>query len=389
MAEAATGRPWRLPMVARDTAESARAATPLELFFDLCFVVAVAKASGRLHHATADGGAGAAVVSYVLVFFAIWWAWMNFTWFSSAYDNDDVPYRLLTFVQIIGVLILAAGVPRAFDHRDFDVVFLGYVVMRIGLVSLWLRAARHDLEHRTTALRYALGITLCMGWWLFVLLIGWPVWAYLLGAALELTVPMLAERSAQTSWHPRHIAERYGLFTLIVLGESVLAATVAFQHAIDDRATSVTLYLTGAAGIVTVFGMWWLYFAKPAQWFLTSLRVAFTWGYGHYFVFASAAAVGAGIAVNVDRATHHADVSKAYAGAAVTIPVAVYLVVLWFLQVRPNAPGRMPTVLHLFAAALVLGSTFLSRPVVATAVIVAALVATMVWRHARAVHRDP
>ncbi len=376
-------------MVARSTAEADRAATPLELFFDLCFVVAVAQASGRLHHAVADGGAGSAVVSYVLVFFAIWWAWMNFTWFSSAYDNDDVPYRLLTFVQILGVLILAAGVPRAFDQRDFDVVFLGYVVMRIGLVSLWLRAARHDLPHRSTALRYALGITLCMGWWAFVLLIGWPVWAFVLGAALELTVPMLAERAAPTSWHPRHIAERYGLFTLIVLGESVLAATVAFQHAIDDRDTNVTLYLTGAAGIVTVFGMWWLYFAKPAQWFLTSIRVAFMWGYGHYLVFASAAAVGAGIAVNVDRATHHADVSNAYAGAAVTIPVAVYLVTLWYLQVRPNAPGRLPTVLHLFAAAFVLAATFVPRPVVATAVIVAVLVATMVWRHARTAPHVP
>ena len=387
MAEGATGRPWRLPMVARDTAESARAATPLELFFDLCFVVAVAQASSRLHRAVADGGASDAVLSYVLVFFAIWWAWMNFTWFSSAYDNDDVPYRLLTFVQIVGVLILAAGVPRAFDDRNFDVVFLGYLVMRVGLVSLWVRAAYHNLEHRRAALRYAAGTSLCMVLWLLILLIGWPVWAFVLGAAAELSVPMYAERSSQTSWHPHHIAERYGLFTLIVLGESVLAATVAFQHAIDERDTNVTLYLTAAAGLITVFGMWWLYFAKPAQWFHTSLRVAFVWGYGHYLVFASAAAVGAGIAVNVDRATHHTSVSTAYAGAAVTIPVAVYLLTLWLLQVRPSAPGRMPTALHLVAAALVLAATFAPRPVVATAVIVGALVATMVWLHARAVAR--
>ena len=387
MAEAATGRPWRLPMVGRDTAETARAATPLELFFDLCFVVAVAQASGRLHHAVADGGAGSAIVSYLLVFFAIWWAWMNFSWFSSAYDNDDVPYRLLTFVQIVGVLILAAGVPRAFDERNFDVVFVGYLVMRVGLVSLWLRAAAHDLEHRRAARRYAAGVSLCMVMWLVVLLIGWPAWAFVVAAGVELAVPMYAERGSHTPWHAHHIAERYGLFTLIVLGESVLAATVAFQHAIDERDTTIALYLTATAGLITVFSMWWLYFAKPAQWFLTSLRVAFTWGYGHYLVFASAAAVGAGIAVNVDRATHHASVSSAYAGAAVTIPVAVYLVTLWFLQLRPNAPGRLPAVLHLVAAALVLAATFAPRPVVVTAVIVAALVATMVWRHASAAPR--
>ena len=72
---------------------------------------------------------------YLLVFFAIWWAWMNFTWFASAYDTDDVPYRLLTLLQMAGVLVLAAGVPAAFDDRDFARHRLGYVVMRIALVA--------------------------------------------------------------------------------------------------------------------------------------------------------------------------------------------------------------------------------------------------------------
>jgi low temperature requirement protein LtrA len=137
-------------MGARDSTEEHRAATPLELLFDLCFVVAVSRAASLLHHAVSHGDAGSAVVSYVLVFFAIWWAWMNFTWFASAYDNDDAVYRLLVFVQITGVLILAAGVPRAFDHRDFDVVFVGYLVLRAGLVTLWLRAGHHDLPRRRT-----------------------------------------------------------------------------------------------------------------------------------------------------------------------------------------------------------------------------------------------
>ncbi len=69
----------------------------------------------QLHHAIAEDHVADGVVGYLLVFFAIWWAWMNVTWFASAYDTDDVAYRLLTFVQIAGVLVLAAGVPRAFD----------------------------------------------------------------------------------------------------------------------------------------------------------------------------------------------------------------------------------------------------------------------------------
>ena len=77
-------------------------------------MVAVSQASAQLHHALGAGHFHTAVVGYLLVFFAIWWAWVNFTWFASAYDVDDLLYRLLTFVQIVGVLILAAGVDSAF-----------------------------------------------------------------------------------------------------------------------------------------------------------------------------------------------------------------------------------------------------------------------------------
>src|SRR5688572_24301986 len=109
------------PMVPRRQTHGPRSATPLELFFDLCFVVAVAALAERLHHALAESHFDA-IVAYVMVFFAIWWAWMNFTWFASAYDCDDGPYRLATFVQIAGVLVLAAGVPRAFDSKDFGLI---------------------------------------------------------------------------------------------------------------------------------------------------------------------------------------------------------------------------------------------------------------------------
>ena len=101
-----------------------------------------------------------------MVFFAIWWAWMNFTWFASAYDCDDVPYRLAVFVQIAGALIMAAGVPAMFEERTPNLATIGgYVVMRLVLVAQWLRAAAADPERRTTAHRYALGITLLQVAW--------------------------------------------------------------------------------------------------------------------------------------------------------------------------------------------------------------------------------
>jgi low temperature requirement protein LtrA len=89
---------WVHSMVARRTDEAHRASTPLELLFDLCFVVAVSQAAAELNHSSSGGAIGSGVTGYVMVFFAIWWAWVNFTWFASAYDTDDVPYRLLTFV---------------------------------------------------------------------------------------------------------------------------------------------------------------------------------------------------------------------------------------------------------------------------------------------------
>jgi low temperature requirement protein LtrA len=106
-------------MTERDPTEAHRAATPLELLFDLCFVVAVALGAAALHHELAQGRVTHGVVSYLLVFFAIWWPWVNFTWFASAYDTDDVLYRLVTFVQIAGLLVVAAGVPQAFE-LDFN-----------------------------------------------------------------------------------------------------------------------------------------------------------------------------------------------------------------------------------------------------------------------------
>ncbi|MGF7234026.1 MAG: low temperature requirement protein A [Frankia sp.] len=372
--------PWRSAMRPHRDDGPERAATPLEAFFDLCFVVAVAQAGTQLHHALAEGHAAAALLGYLTVFFAIWWAWVNFTWFASAYDTDDVPYRLATFVQITGVLILAAGVPRAFTGHDFGVVVVGYAVMRTGLISQWLRAAAGDPAGRTAALRYAGGVALVeVGWvsWLAVPPGGrWLVYGLLV--VTELAVPALAERDHPTAWHPGHIAERYGLFTLIVLGESVAAATIAVQTALDDHEATARLYTVTAGGLVAVFAMWWLYFSKPAARLLTSSRVAFAWGYGHYVILSSAAAVGAGLAVNLDRVTHHSEVSRAWAGACVTIPVALFLMSVWALHVRPH-PGRATHLpLYLGAILATLAATFTPVPVLVAGLVPAALVAASV-----------
>jgi low temperature requirement protein LtrA len=320
----------------RDRDEPHRSATPLELLFDLCFVVAVAQAADHLHHALVRGHIADAVVGYGSVFFAIWWAWMNFTWFASAYDTDDVPYRLLTLLQIGGVLLLAAGVPAAFDRRDFTVVTAGYVLMRVAMVTQWLRVAHDHPAGRTTTLRYATGIgVLQLGWLsLLAMPMSWRGIGFLLLAAGELAVPVWAERSGQpTAWHPGHIAERYGLFTLIVLGECVLAATTTVQAAIGTRGLSPSLAVVAAGGLVLLFALWWSYFDRPAAVGLrASPRSAFGWGYWHLLVFASLAAVGAGLQVVAETVDHHGSLSGRAAALTLAVPVALFLVVLGLLH---------------------------------------------------------
>jgi low temperature requirement protein LtrA len=328
--------PLRRPMGPRDRGEPHRSATPLELLFDLCFVVAVAQVADRLHHALIEGHIADGVVSYGSVFFAIWWAWMNFTWFASAYDTDDVAYRLLTLLQIGGVLLLAAGVPDGFDRQDFTVVTLGYVLMRVAMVTQWLRVAHDHPAGRATALRYAAGIAAVQLGWIALLTtpLSWRGPGFLLMASLELAVPVWAERSTQpTAWHPDHIAERYGLFTLIVLGECVLAATVTVQAAVADRGLSPSLAVVAAGGLVLLFALWWSYFDRPAaEGLRTRPRSAFGWGYWHLLVFASLAAVGAGLQVVAETVNHHGRLSDQAAALTLALPVALFLVVLGVLH---------------------------------------------------------
>jgi low temperature requirement protein LtrA len=346
-------------MAPRDPGEAHRPATPLELLFDLCFVVAVAQASSHLHHGLTAGRFLESVGAYGLVFFAIWWAWMNFTWFASAYDADDAPYRAKVLVQIAGGLVLAAGIPRAFERRDFTVVTVGYVVMRTGLVGQWLRAARGDAARRRTAHRYAAGVTVCQVGWIGLLAApaDWWLGGWFVLALAELLVPVWAERAQPTTWHARHIAERYGLFTLIVLGESVLSATVAIQSAIDTAAISPKLAGVIGGGLLLLFSMWWVYFDEPMHRLLVSNRVAFLWGYGHFVVFASTAAVGAGLAVSVDHVTGRSHVTTLAAGAVIAIPVALYALSVWALHVRPSRKGPMATAVLLGTVALVLAAS--------------------------------
>ncbi|AKJ12581.1 membrane protein [Streptomyces incarnatus] len=379
-------------LVARGRDEAHRVSSPLELFFDLCFVVAIAQAGVQLVHAVAEGHAGDGILNYAMQFFAIWWAWMNFTWFASAYDNDDVLYRVVTLVQIAGVLVLAAGISRAFQHHDYLVVWLGYLIMRLAMATQWLRAARSAAgAERTVALRYACGVLLCQVGWLGLLLLPGPArpWVFLVMAIAEMCVPLFAEKHHETSWHPHHIAERYGLFTIIVLGETVASATVAVKGAFDEHNALGELLPIAAGGLLIVFSAWWIYFVVPIHGHLRANGQAFLWGYGHYLIFASAAAIGAGLEVTVEHAVGRTHISTLSASAAVTLPTALYLLTVWALHSRHFKVGVAQQLVLPVTALLVICCTILGDwAVFAAGLVCASAVAVGVTLTARMAGRQ-
>ena len=387
----------RSRMIGRSTDEQHRVSSSLELLFDLTFVVAVAQVASQLAHRIAGGEAASGIGPYCMVFFAIWWAWMNFTWFASAYDTDDVPYRLLTLIQMGGVLVLAAGVPTAFSGGNFTAITIGYLIMRVGLVSQWVRAAVEHPARRATALRYAIGISVVQVGWVSRLALppGTEVWSFLVLAAADLSVPLWAERTGTTTWHPHHIAERYGLFTIIVLGESVAASAIGVQQGLDHSGLTLPLVTIAASGLVLLFALWWLYFLEPAGDALEAhRRFSYFWGYGHYFVFASLAALGAALEVAVERGAGQVGTADAVVEYAIAIPVAVYLVTLWALHapvvdepvIRPLAIAvSAALVLLLPLASPVIG---LEGAVLGVALVAAALTGVTIVDRARSASRE-
>ncbi|MGW7277466.1 low temperature requirement protein A [Streptomyces sp. NPDC054844] len=355
--------PLRRVMRGRDPRERHRAVTPLELLFDLTFVVAVSQAASQLHHSLAEDHVGSGLAAYAAVFFAIWWAWMNFSWFASAYDTDDVPYRLLTLLQMAGVLVLASGVAAVFEDGDFTLVVVGYVVMRVAMVAQWLRAALEHPEGRGGALRYATGITVVQICWIARLWApdAWAWTTFLVLVAAELAVPAWAEyRGRPTSWHPGHIAERYSLFTIIVLGEVILGSLAALRSTVADRGLSAPVLLIAIGGLLLVFALWWIYFTGNDAG-LTTLRTALVWGYSHYVVFAALAAIGAGLEAALDAAEHHGHLSTRGAGLSVAVPVVIALLILGALH-RATRTGAMGHALLVVTGALVVLALGFSAP---------------------------
>lgn len=369
----------------RSREEPHRASTPLELLFDLCFVVAIAVLAANLHHGLADNHAVLGVIAYVALFIPIWWAWMSYTWFATAFDNNDAVFRLLTLAQMAGVLVLAAAIPAAVEGNVVPFT-LAYTAMRLPLLVQWLRAARDDAAHRAFALRYVYGILCAQSAWLLALAIPmpWRIAVWVAALALDLLTPIWATRVAPGRvFHAGHIAERYGLFTLIVIGESILAVSVGARDVIAAGSLDASTVAVCAAALVAAFSIWWLYFDTLGREALERhRRAAFIWGYGHALLYASIAAIGAGVQAQLDVP------SAAGSGWFTAAPIALALLSLAWLQQSANVQTRSAVLLAVLAAAVLvlagLGSPWPAAVTGVGAILVAVAAAVETMRRRRA-----
>ena len=335
-------------MAGRDPHEDGRAATPLELLFDLTFVIAFGTASNELAHFLAEDDVREGVIGFLFATFAVSWAWINFSWFASAYDTDDWIFRLTTMVQMVGVLVLALGLSDMFEsllegqHVDNRVMVLGYVVMRVPMLLQWKRAERQDVARRTTCRIMFVSVLLSQAGWVVLLLLDLRIGPMFAGAFLlvlvELAGPVLAEsRGSGTPWHPHHIAERYGLLVIIALGEGLLGTMASLSAIVGTEGPgwSLEVAVLGFAGTAMTFGMWWSYFTVPSGAILHAHRErSFGWGYGHIPFFGATVGVGAGLHAAAYRLEHHSELGPVATVLTVAVPLGVYVLILFALYAQ-------------------------------------------------------
>lgn len=233
--------------------EDKRTSTWLELFYDLAFVVAVAVLSERL----LGDLTFAALASFGAYFALLWWLWASHTYYADRYDTDDLVYRLLAAGQMVAVVVLAAAL--AGDSTSTQVFAIGYALARVILVVMYWRAYRHVDETRDLIRGYLTGFGAATVIWALAIVvpenIRFGLWAVAL--AIDLATPWVMRREqAKVPLDVSHLPERFGLFTILVLGESISAVVVGLGHVSWTGASVVA----AAASIGVATGLWWMYF---------------------------------------------------------------------------------------------------------------------------------
>lgn len=372
------------PFKARNPAEDGhRVSTPLELFFDLVTVVAIAAVTAAFHHQISHGHAAEAFLPFLFGVVAVWWVWLNYTWLAAGFDNDDTPYRVLTFVMMGGAAVFAGGAGYIFESLDARIGAIGWIIMRLALVALWLRAAAENPRYRRIALTYAAGFFVLQALWTlaFFLIEMDRTSFFAVGALLmagEFAVPLIAQRLPYPEIHRHHMVERHGLLNIIVLGEIVLSASFFFG-ALHGASFNWALFAGGTITIAIVAMMWSYYFLEEAHIAATrNYRGLMRWGYFHVVIYLAGALFGAAAAAQFDALTHHSEATPQTLSLVTNGALALYIAGVWVVRDNSVLTG-LPRVLPLIWAASLLVAGYLALPYWSSAAILFSALVTRMY----------
>jgi len=281
--------------IGADNETQPRHATWLELFYDLVFVVAVS----QLAHNLSDDTSITGFLGFVALFLPVWWTWIGATFYANRFDSDDVIRRLLTGVQMLAIAALAVNVHHGLSDSSSGFA-LAYVVARVVLVLEYLRAGQHIPTARGLTTHFSIGFAIAAGLWLVSVFVPLPwrfgLWA--IGLLVDFATPITGIRHQRHLLpHLEHLPERFGLFTIIVLGEAIIAVV----NGVAEMEWDGTSEITAALGFVTAFCLWWIYFENVGGLALRAasetgrIRVFQLWLYGHLPLVIGLAAAGVGV----------------------------------------------------------------------------------------------
>jgi low temperature requirement protein LtrA len=341
------------PPQLRTTESSAhRSATWLELFYDLVFVVAVAGLGHRLlEHPDWQHG-----LAYVGLFIPVWWAWAGFTFYADRYDTDDFGQRNLAAGQIMAVAFMAAAISG--DVADSTFAFAAaYSAARLILLLMYARARRHVPETRDLTTGYIVGHGIGVGFWIVSMAVPPParfvLWA--IGLLIDFYTPYhLREIQKKVPLDVSHLPERFGLFTILVLGESIAAVVAGLSH----EGWETGPFVGAVLGIFIATGLWWLYFDNSEGTVVRRKKEQRTawkptvWIYSHLPLAIALVATGIGLEFIV---TGHLDTGERW---IVTLGLAFSLVFLAVMHVATEGAAErrddLKTRVRLLAAGAVI-----------------------------------
>jgi low temperature requirement protein LtrA len=275
--------------------EQERHATWLELLYDLVFVAAISQLATNLNKDYSFSG----FLNFSILFVPVWWAWIGHTFYLTRFDSDDIVHRLLTMVQIVVVASLIVHLPEALGDSSNGFA-LSYAVVRSILVIEYWRAGRHNQHVRPLLNRYIIGFGSAAALWVVSTFIPVPhrfiLWY--LAIAIDFFAPVTAgQLHVKFPPHLMHLPERFGLFTIIVIGEAVVDIVMGIRAEHLNFVSGIE----GIMGLIIVFTLWWGYFdgVKGAGTItLTSkdhVRAYQQWLYSHLPLTMAIASVAVGI----------------------------------------------------------------------------------------------